>query len=146
MEHADLEARPEKGVADPAARYRDASGDVALPAAAAGRAARWPARRSHRRHCRLQRAALPDLGVLRPRQAEREPSGLLTGPRTLPPWVDGGCDHAGLAALRDDAGEFRRHRNELARGADGAGRRPASGAAGFRAVGIAALYRPRPGW
>ena len=36
-------------------------------------------------------------------------------------------------------------RNELARGADGAGRRPAPGAARFRAVGIAALCRPRRG-
>jgi NAD(P)-dependent dehydrogenase (short-subunit alcohol dehydrogenase family) len=47
-----------------------------------------------------------------------------------------------LAALGNDAGEFRRQRSELARGADGAGR-PASGAAGFRALGIAALRRPR---
>ena len=37
---------------------------------------------------RLQRAALPHLGVLRPRQAEREPSGLLARSRTWPPW---GC-------------------------------------------------------
>ncbi len=46
--------------------------------------------RSHRRHRRLQRAALPDLGVLRPRQAEREPSGLLARPTNLRLTGDGG--------------------------------------------------------
>src|SRR4029078_257947 len=66
--------------APPAARLRGAPGDVALSAAALGREARRPARRSHRRHHGLQRAALPDLGVLRPRQAQRESPGVLARP------------------------------------------------------------------
>ena len=47
--------------------------------------ARRPARRGHRRHHRLQRDALPDLGVLRPRQGRGEPPRVLAGPRARSP-------------------------------------------------------------
>ena len=64
---------------------------------------------------RLQRVALPDLGLLRPGQGRGEPAGVLPGPRARAIRRDRGRRHAGLAALRDDARRLRRHRGELAR-------------------------------
>ncbi len=46
---------------------------IAPPAAAADRRARRPARRGDRRHDRVQRLALPDLGVLRPGKVAARP-------------------------------------------------------------------------
>ena len=52
--------------------------------------------------------ALPDLGLLRPRQGRGEPARVLAGPRARAARGDGGRDHAGLAALGDDARRLRR--------------------------------------
>ena len=86
---------------------------------------------------------LPDFGVLRPRQAERESPCLFARPRTRALQRYGRGDHAGVAAFRNDAGQFRRHGSELARRAGRQGRRSVQGAARFRPVGIAALHRTR---
>ena len=67
---------------------------------AAGR----PARRGDRRHHRVQRVPLPDLGVLRPGEGRGEPAGLLPGPRAGATRRHRGRGHPGLAALGDDAG------------------------------------------
>ena len=63
---------------------------VAPPAAAARRPARRPGGRGDRRHHRLQRVAVPDLGVLRPGQGRGEPAGVLAGPRARAVRRDGG--------------------------------------------------------
>ena len=54
--------------------------------------------------------ALPDLGVLRPRQGRGEPARVLPGSRARPARRDRGGVDARLAALRDDARGVRRHR------------------------------------
>jgi NAD(P)-dependent dehydrogenase (short-subunit alcohol dehydrogenase family) len=54
LEYATLETRSAKRTPDSAPRYRDASGDIALPAAAAYHATWRPARGGYRRHGRVQ--------------------------------------------------------------------------------------------
>ena len=81
VEQADLGTRPRRRAADPAARHRHPPHHLPLPAAAAGRAARRPARRSDRRDKGIQRPHLPDLGVLRPGEGRGEPARLQPRPR-----------------------------------------------------------------
>ena len=76
--------------------------------------ARRPARGAHRRHQRLQRRALPDLGLLRPRQGRRQPTRLLVRPRAGAVRGDRGRAHPGLDALGADARGVRHHRSGLA--------------------------------
>ena len=66
---------------------------------------------------------LSDLGVLRPGEGGGEPAGVLPGTRTGRARRHGGGDHAGLAALGDDARQLGRARGELARRLHPAGRR-----------------------
>ena len=71
----------DKGLAHRASRCGDPPDHVPPPPAARGRSARRPARRSDRWNRRVQRHAVPDLGVLRLGQGRREPVGVLTRPR-----------------------------------------------------------------
>ena len=89
--------------------------------------------------------SLPDFSVRRPRQAERESFGLLSGSRTRAARRDGRGNHAGLAAFGNDARQFRCHGCELARRVERQRERSTQSAAGFRSVGIAPLYRAGSG-
>ena len=59
--------------------------------------------------------ALPELGVLRPRQDRGAPARLRAGHGARAARLHRAGAHAGLAALGDDARALRRHRGELAR-------------------------------
>ena len=124
--HADLGARPRRRPADPAARDRHAPDHVAPPAPAA--------RATSRVGCVVEVTdgttaynadAVPDLGLLRPRQGRGEPARVLPGPRARAARRDRGRAHPGMAALRDDAGGLRRDRGRLARRARHGDRPPA---------------------
>ena len=115
MEHAHLGARPRRRSPDPPARDRHPPHHVASPAAAPHRPAGRPARRGDRRHRRLQRLALPDLGLLRPGQGRGEPAGLLPGTRAESRTARPRSRSRRVASLGDDARQLRRHRGELAR-------------------------------
>ena len=71
--------------------------------------------RGHRRHHRLQRVALPDLGVLRPGQGAVNRLAFSQGHELARARRHRGRDHARLAALGDDARRVRCARGELAR-------------------------------
>jgi hypothetical protein len=119
-----------------------------------------PARRGHRRHRRVQRRHLPDLGVLRLGQGVGEPAGVHAGTRAGSAWCDGRRGDARVAAFGDDARRVRGHRGHLARRAGHRlarrpPRRPTDRAAGFaasesprfvgRAVAALAADPDRPG-
>ncbi|CAA9224888.1 MAG: 3-oxoacyl-[acyl-carrier protein] reductase, partial [uncultured Cytophagales bacterium] len=99
-----------------------APGHEPLCPAAAHPQPRRPAGGNDRRHGRLQRGALPAVGLLRPGQNVRHPPGLGAGPRTRTLRLHGPGPHAGLAAVGDHADALRRGRSQLAR-------RPRKGAA-----------------
>ena len=115
VEQADLGARPRRRSADTSARHRHPPDHVALPAAAAGRPARWTARRGDGRHEELQRRQLSDLGVLRPGEGRGQPAGLQPWPRVGAVRCHRRRGDAGLAALGDDARQLGCDRRQLAR-------------------------------
>ena len=115
VEHAGVEARSRQRVPDPASWHRYARDHVASPAAARHQPAGRTPRGSDRRDLRVQHHPLPAFGVLRPGQDFGQPAGLLTRTRTETAWRHRGVDHAGMAAFRDDAREFRRLRRTMAR-------------------------------
>ena len=139
--HADLGARPRRRPAHPAPGDRHAPDHVAPLPAAVGRAAGWSRGRGHRRHHRLQRRRVPHLGVLRPRQGEREPARVLTGSRVGARRRHRGRDHARLPALRDDA---RGVRGDARRTGASSPVRPTSWCPSRRATSGARSPRRRP--
>ena len=72
-----------------------------------------PAGRSHRRHPRLQRDALPAVGLLRSLQGRGRPHQLGARQGSGEAWLHGFIDHARLDALRNDARTLQRHRGDM---------------------------------
>ena len=85
-------------------------------AAAAHPPPRRPGGGDDRRHARVQRRALPGLGVLRPRQDRGAPPGVQPGGGAEILRLHGGGADARLDAFGDDARTLWRHRGELAGG------------------------------
>ena len=117
--HAGLGARPRRRAADAAPGDRHAPDHQPLRAAAADPPARRARRRGDRRHARVQRRALPGLGLLRPGQDLGDPARLRAGAGARAARLHRRRAHAGVDALGDDARELRGHR-----GRTGATRRP----------------------